>query len=498
MHRTSRPSAAIVLALLLAPAPLAARSEACPCSEALRELTSTIERNYVGFRLEIHGQRAEQHRVTLAGFTRQAGAASTDEECVRVLQSYLRFFRDGHLFLLTRPRLSPEDSMRVAREAPRTPLREADVRRILEERAGSLDPIEGIWYDKSGYRVGIVHAPQSTSHDFVGVMLTEGAEGWEAGDVKAWFRALPDGSYDAVLYADDRTPRYPDVYLRGQQGGAAIRHGMLLHMPPVTWGREHPLREGQRGLLDPKDPRAPTLRVRDASVVVSVPSHAPEYAAQLDSLVTAHRADILAAEILVIDVRGNEGGSSWMTRALMPFLVTPGKRANPLSREGQAVVLSSPDNVAYFQQFESQGWLPATLLERMRSSPGEVVPYEEVAAAAVETAPPDSATPLPRHVAILMDGAVVSAGEAFVLRAMRNEKVVLFGAPTGGVIDYQSVTIVRLESCSDLGLLLGYPTSAASDHLPEDGINATGIPPDVPLGAGVEDPIHAIEATFGA
>ena len=43
-----------------------------------------------------------------------------------------------------------------------------------------------------------------------------------------------------------------------------------------------------------------------------------------------------------------------------------------------------------------------------------------------------------------MDGAVVSAGEAFVLNAMKNEKVTLFGENTGGVIDYQSVTIVNL------------------------------------------------------
>ena len=100
---------------------------------------------------------------------------------------------------------------------------------------------------------------------------------------------------------------------------------------------------------------------------------------------------------------------------------------------------------------------------------------------------PDVATPLPHNVAILIDGAVVSAGETFVLNAMKNQKVTLFGENTGGVIDYQSVTIVNLLSCPSLGLYLGYPTSAASSRLPVGGINSTGIPPDVRIASQVRD-----------
>jgi C-terminal processing protease CtpA/Prc len=85
----------------------------------------------------------------------------------------------------------------------------------------------------------------------------------------------------------------------------------------------------------------------------------------------------------------------------------------------------------------------------------------------------------------------VSAGEAFLLSAMRNTKVTVFGENTGGVIDLQNVRIVRL-ACHDRGLLLGYPTIAASAKLPDGGLNATGIAPDVRIPAGVEDPIAFI------
>ena len=135
-----------------------------------------------------------------------------------------------------------------------------------------------------------------------------------------------------------------------------------------------------------------------------------------------------------------------MTSALMPFLVTKAKRPTRFESDAHAVVLSSPDNIAYFGQMQSQGWVPANLVERMRANPGTVIPFDDPNSAnsAQPESAADSATPLPRNVAILMDGAVVSAGEAFVLNAMKNEKVTLFGENTGGVIDYQSVTIVNL------------------------------------------------------
>jgi type IV secretory pathway protease TraF len=223
-----------------------------------------------------------------------------------------------------------------------------------------------------------------------------------------------------------------------------------------------------------------------------VPSHSPEHAPVLNGLVEKFRECILSSENLIIDIRGDEGGSSGMTRALMPFLVTKSKR--PSRSVGESVVVSSPDNIAYFEQMQSQGWVPAQLVERMKANPGKVVFFEDPDSAdsAPLAATDDTATPRPRNVAILIDGAVISAGEAFVLAAMKNEKVTLFGDNTGGVIDYQNVTITSVPGCPSLGISLGYPTIAASDRLPTGGINVTGIPPDVRIGRGVTDPIHFI------
>ena len=103
----------------------------------------------------------------------------------------------------------------------------------------------------------------------------------------------------------------------------------------------------------------------------------------------------------------------------------------------------------------------------------------------------DVALVRPRNVAILTDEMSVSAAEAFVLEAMRNEKVTLFGQPTGGAIDYGTVGIVRF-GCPTAGLYVGYPTIVASDRLPEGGVRPTGIVPDVTIDPAAPDPIQRI------
>ena len=469
-----------------------AREDDCKCIAAFDNLVSKIEADYVGYHLAIKGKRDAEYRRNVEAIGARA-RRTPPESCIFVLQNFLRFFRDGHLFVGNSPRLNRDEVEYLNRTARRVARSENEVRRYLDISGGRLDPLEGIWYAKEGYRVAITRNPGRGRGEFLALMLSDDLPGWIRGQVKAQFRRLRDGSYDVVFYDKNHSPRYPNVYLRGQLGGAALRRGLLLHMPPITWGKAYPLRPNERGLLDPVDPRRPTIRAVDEStVVVSVPSHSPEYTALLESLIEEFHDRILRANNLLIDIRGDEGGSAGMTRALMPFLVTKDKRSSPADAGTHAVVLSSPDNIRYFEQMHSQGWVPLRLVERMRANPGKVISFDDPDSRSDVAPAADSATPLPRNVAILIDGAVVSAGEAFVLNAMKNKKVILFGENTGGVIDYQSVTIIDLSNCPALGLYLGYPTSAASDQLPAGGINATGIPPDIRIWRAIKDPIRYV------
>jgi C-terminal processing protease CtpA/Prc len=131
------------------------------------------------------------------------------------------------------------------------------------------------------------------------------------------------------------------------------------------------------------------------------------------------------------------------------------------------------------------------LVERMKREPGKVVVADVWGNPPGGPEPPGPKFAKPENFALLVDRGSVSAAEAFVLAAWKSDRVTLFGAPTGGSIDYQSVSIVPL-ACATHGLRLGYPTLASSENLPKGGFNAAGIPPDVPIGPQIEDQLKFV------
>jgi hypothetical protein len=486
---------------------------ACSCPELLDALATKIEANYPGYHLEVRGHAREadyrRHRSAMRVAAESAGAGI---ECLRILQAYVVWFEDGHIFVGGRPRVSaPADSARLRDAAPRVAWTETDVLHYLEsrslvagtnERPDGLDAVEGIWLDPAGLKIAVVRqgmdvaarASAAVPGRFIGFVLTSSVEGWQPGDVKAELTALTDGSYDVIVYDDVRARTRPHVYKRGHAGGGRLqRDGLLFHMPPTTWGKAQPVRPDQDGLIDAADPRAPTARITDTGAVVfHVPSHVPTHARRLRSLVEQYRGALQRAETLIIDLRGNEGGSTFVTDVLMPYLVTPDKRPARYLADGASAVLAAADNIVYF---ERASWAPAGLVARLRAAePGTIVAFADPMPAdreAAESAPStDTATTNPRNVAILTDAMTVSAAEAFVLKAMRNTKVTLFGEPTGSSIDYQTVGIVGF-GCRDAGLYVGYPTIIGSDRLPQGGVRPTGIVPEVPVDESV-DPLRVI------
>ncbi|HUP19222.1 MAG TPA: S41 family peptidase [Gemmatimonadota bacterium] len=471
-------------------------SDDCTCASLLDALVERVETNHPGYILEVRGTALEgEYRSRVTAARARARTAAAGIPCLRVLQEYVALLEDGHLFVGGGP--APRDS--TPGPGRRIDWTEDRVRRHLEERGRALDPVDGIWFDPAGLRLAVVErpvemppGPEAEGFTRVAFVLESSVDAWKHGDVKAELAPLPDGSYDVILYDDDRTPTRPHVYKRGMAGGGRLQRGSLLfHAPPTTWGKLHPVRPGEEGGIDPVDPRAPTARIDErGAVVFHVPSNVPAHAPRLRALVEQYRAALERSETLVIDLRGNEGGSAFVTNVLVPFLATPEKRPPRYLAEGESAVLSTPDNIAYF---ERQSWSPARLVERLRAAPGSLVPFQDPdpAAPAESVEPPDRATPRPSRVALLIDGMTVSAAEAFVLRAMRNGKVTLFGEPTGASIDYQTVGIVRF-GCPDAGLYLGYPTIVGSDRLPEGGVRPTGIVPDVPLDPDEADPVGRI------
>jgi hypothetical protein len=463
--------------------PTAEEDPVCTCRDELDRLLELVEGTYPGHRLEIapDAERRAAYAKRVES-VRRAVADAPRERCFRELRRFTDSFGDPHLFVT---QIGPRrDSVPWPSAAPleapeRHPGSPEELTRRAEAASAAGDPLSGIWYTAGGERLAVVPA-EDAGDERVAVVLESAAEGWSPGDVRARFRTGADGGIEGVVYTDDRSPR---------QAAPEIARGDLLAMPPVTWGR---VSAAGAGVLDPENPRAPVLSFpADEAVLLSLPSHSPEHRPKLEFLLGGHLRELLSRRLLIVDLRGNEGGSSSTTFPLEPLIVTT-DGDSLLEWEGEPVVMASPENRQYFERMAEQGWVPRGLVRRIEAHPGELVPFEDPPAEgeagegeSADTANAAEAAPIPHpprpeRVAILVDELSVSAAEAFLLRVGGSEKVTIFGRPTGGAIDYQNINMVRL-ACDGSGIVFGYPTLIASDRLPAGGVNPTGVVPDVAI-----------------
>ncbi len=475
-----------VLAALFAVAAVSAEAQQpgplLACRANLDSLAEAVARNYAGFLLEVTGGRRTRHDEALDRLRPRADAAAGGD-CYIVLRDYVEWFADPHLFVFQSTRIdSAVTRHRMETMTSVAAPDEAAIRATLGRRP-HLDPLEGIWYD-AGLRVAIV-ADDADRRRFTGIVLRGDTPLWTPGMVRARFRKTRDG-YDADVWS-------PNAVLRHHR--ATLHKRVLLRLSPGIWGKAYPVTAADSGLVDPVDAHRATLVIRGTTPVISIPSHDPTYKGALDSLLRRYDATLHAAPRLIIDLRGNEGGSSWITNGLRRFFASETPRPGAAPDLDESMMLSSADQIDYARRaFGSDTTrFVRSLVERLQASPGALVRLQ----------PPDRpAAPTPvvpvvrgsARVGVMIDRGTVSAAEVTVLQALRSDRATVFGRPTAGALDYQSVNIVPIAA-GEKRWYLGYPTITATPRLPTGGMRGKGIRPDVSLDFDrLADPIAAVEA----
>lgn len=441
----------MLLAMLAAT--LLSAPDTASCANDLARLDAKIRTNYPGFTIEAKGATLTRYEATLKGLQGQAARAS-EERCFPILSSLTDFFHDPHLFVFQSTRLDSAETRRRMMMVESRPIDEAAARRYLALRGARLDPIEGIWYDRT-LRLAVMADPAGQQTRFVAVLLTTDSSTWALGNVRARITRRRAGEYDVVLAERNHAVRE----LKG-----TLHRNVMLRLSPGIWGKEFPVGPADSGTIDPVDVHRATLRQRDGAVVIAIPSHDPTYRAAFDSLISGNRDLLIAARKVVIDLRGNEGGSSGMTRSLRPFYVSGTDAA--ASSDTNAGMLSSPDVISYALRFLISDTTKADnrrLLDRLRAHPGEFVPFYDSIDHPPASPPEEAPAPGERAVGILMDHGTVSASEAMIVDAKRSPRVRTFGEESAGALEYQSVNIVPFQA-TGRRWYLGYPTITGNIH----------------------------------
>jgi C-terminal processing protease CtpA/Prc len=199
--------------------------------------------------------------------------------------------------------------------------------------------------------------------------------------------------------------------------------------------------------------------------------------------VAAHADELARTPALVIDVRGNGGGSDFVYAPVLPYVYTrPIWRIGVdlrvsadnarLRREVAELIAPNAPEAARVLREESERLAVATVPYLRREPPVEIVRLPAV-------------LPNPARVAVLIDRAG-SAAENFLLDVRQSWKVTLLGQESSaGVADYGEMMGMEAPSRR---FRLAWATTR-SLRLPNDPVDPDGITPDVRIPAEVADPV---------
>ncbi|MHC9511452.1 S41 family peptidase [Kangiella sp. M94] len=388
------------------------------------------------------------------------------EECEELMRAWLNYFRTGHIGIGYRAKqssqqaLSDEQLKIQFQKFPKHPINIAEFKNRVRELEGNN--FEGIW--KSGnYTVGITESDDK----YVGFIIEADGVYWHPGQIKLHFEKL-NSQWSGKFYMRDHSPRAID--------SIKLISNNILETGISTWYRLKPeveLSKEEKQYIEFIERSEPYFKIlSDSTGYIRIPSFSYENKAKIDSLVEDNLGLIIARENLIIDIRGNGGGSDASYSALIPLLYT-----NPIQTVGTKL-LSTPLNNSKYEQIlsndawsdEDKKWIKS-LYDKLSQNVGGFVRPNKYAVSVHEES---SVMPRPDKVAIIIDQGNGSTAEQFLLAAKQSSKVKLFGRTTMGVLD---VSNVHQVDSPDGQFRLWYATSL-TERLPDFPIDDIGIQPD--------------------
>jgi Peptidase family S41 len=346
------------------------------------------------------------------------GSKSTDS--FFVLSRLTGYFKDDHLMLFSTLRLGAADSIEAAANLKLIQQGHPSAQAMLDE------PGSGYWVDDQGYQ--ILYVRQT------------GPNRWE-GDIVETRDPVPLGLRVLLLYRQKDGGWLADYKDVG--GSERVVVPVNFKTAGVMVGRSFfkykEIRHYEPGMLAsiPAFSFEPSVSRPDSqTLVIHMPYFEQNYATVYDSLVKANADAFQQVSTLILDIRGNPGGSLRCLAPLMPYVCTgPVDYADNYRLCSADLIAESQRSLSAFTRegdTTRAGWQRKYVDSLVRHQghfwfrPGGESPCETV---------PNSI----RNVAILMDHGTRSAAELMVLYFRQSSKVRLFGESTGGAVDYSDL-----------------------------------------------------------
>ncbi len=467
-----------------------AQENNCDCLANLNYLVTTVKENYIGYRDKVtpaHQERLDYFTDSLRTEAQKVGMGN----CMPILWSYTYFFRDVHLQALLRRTSTNQDFIR------NTFAGEEKIdwsTQQLEQYFNNSKPkdwIEGIWEARNPtYTIAIIRQPSKT-RDFAGFILQADSLFWMPGQIKIEIKKTGD-VYKALNYSRDHIP-FPDT-LAVDRTGAIPNFEIAAHIGQQVFYKRYPTQKQDRKKVSslassslPAYVGQPHFQLLDPeTALLTLPTFAYSMKRTTDSIVEANRKTILATKNLIIDIRNNTGGTVLSYWKILPFLYT-----DPITYSGETI-WATPTNIEAYKDYASSNpYRPEEITKQLLAiytsltqHPGELVTVP------IGTFRQDTIYPYPVNVAVLMNDGSVSAAELFALDVQQSKKVILFGQPTKGGVDYLDANTIPLL-CPNYSLV--YPLSR-HPRMSETPLPAPRLQPHVLIPPNTPDWIAFVRA----
>jgi hypothetical protein len=426
-------------------------------THTLDSVIAYLEKNYAGFADKVNAQTQKTYLAHTKQSYAYAKQAVTAADQYFAISHYLTFFKDQHLYINT-----PADTAHIEKI-------QLDKKRVQQLYHTGKNSIEGIYYTgDSVYKVAVIKSKKGL-RSYVGIILSSQAASWKKGQVK--FELIETGvnQYWGRWYNRAHDMLLSPVHFNSRNGlGDAgwYKQGSTpeIESAPVTTFAEEAKVNTFFKILN------------DSTCYLRIKSFDGRNARHIDSVINANKKSLQSKPRLIIDLRGNGGGSDHCMSFLKPILYT-----NPVKNIG-IDMLFTPDNTAAWDTLIDQyrNELPKEYLDnlskRVHKHDGTQRALVKYANDYTDTLP--TVWPSPAKIAIVIDGGCGSSTEEFLLFARQSKKTIMAGEHSMGVLDYSNVVP---RNFSDPAFTLHYPTSRSRRIDAGLAIDNKGIQPDIKL-----------------
>jgi hypothetical protein len=330
----------------------------CDCTDLLNQVVNKIETEYPGFSDKTNDSYAYNN---FSNALKDSAKTATGLNCKYLLQKYCSYFRDGHLALNMKIEIDKSKDKSLIEVI------DYDISKFKKYLSKKPSDIEGIW-KTDGYTVGI----KKQNDEYIGFVIDSENKSWKEREIK--FKLLIDNK---AIYFKGNHSQVDEIF-QVYKNCAIYFEGI-----GVSFVKEFP------EPIVPKDSISEYLNKIEGFYVnplskktslLRIASFDYSYVDRINELILSNKSLLSSSENLIIDLRGNGGGTDYAYKCLLPFLYTNPVRylsgeyfVSQTLIDGLENWANNADTIKYANEIINV----RKDIGRMKLNPGKFIPYSE-------------------------------------------------------------------------------------------------------------------------